>query len=252
MANKIETSSKNKKQRINLNQTYINLRVTRGELSLKFLMVKTNCMTTSHIYQWPLHLLTNQIAHQGFRIFNWLRLHITWLPHRLLKHHSQKTVLLRTPITQMILFNQGMLLQGSNHFLMTKFSNIITLSTITSQFNSNQGQNSTYFYEFLLFCTCVQDLSWETTLSLVQTQEFCVSLYHALQQELLSQWPWMQKISLFPRKHDQLLNIDYQQILYVPNMQVNRNENALIAPLPKTTSVHQSNHVQNVFAFHIN
>ena len=35
-------------------------------------------------------------------------------------------------------------------------------------------------------------------------------------------------------------------------MQVNRNENALIAPLPKTTSVHQSNHVQNVFAFHIN
>ena len=128
----------------------------------------------------------------------------------------------------------------------------ITLSTITSQFNSNQGQNSTYFYEFLLFCTCVQDLSWETTLSLVQTQEFCVSLYHALQQELLSQWPWMQKISLFPRKHDQLLNIDYQQILYVPNMQVNHNENALIAPLPKTTSVHQSNHVQNVFAFHIN
>jgi len=27
------------------------------------------------------------------------------------------TVLLRTPITQMIFFNQGMLLLGSNHFL---------------------------------------------------------------------------------------------------------------------------------------
>ena len=32
------------------------------------------------------------------------------------KHQSQTTVLLRTPITQMIFFNQGMLLLGSNHF----------------------------------------------------------------------------------------------------------------------------------------
>ena len=30
---------------------------------------------------------------------------------------SLTTVLLRTPITQMIFFNQGMLLLGSNHFL---------------------------------------------------------------------------------------------------------------------------------------
>jgi len=40
-----------------------------------------------------------------------------WLPHRLLKRQSLTTVLLRTPITQMIFFNQGMLLLGSNHFL---------------------------------------------------------------------------------------------------------------------------------------
>ena len=32
---------------------------------------------------------------------------------------SQTTVLLRTLITQMIFFNQGMLLLGSNHFLLT-------------------------------------------------------------------------------------------------------------------------------------
>ena len=40
-----------------------------------------------------------------------------WLPHRLSKCQSQTTVLQRTPITQMILFNQGTLLLGSNHFL---------------------------------------------------------------------------------------------------------------------------------------
>ena len=49
-------------------------------------------------------------------------------PHRLSKRQSLTTVLLRTPITQMIFFNQGMLLLGSNHFLisvycLTLFSN---------------------------------------------------------------------------------------------------------------------------------
>ena len=40
-----------------------------------------------------------------------------WLPHRLSKCQSLTTVLLRTPTTQMIFFNQGMLLLSSNHFL---------------------------------------------------------------------------------------------------------------------------------------
>ena len=35
-----------------------------------------------------------------------------WLPHRLSKHLSLTTVLLRTPITQMILFNQGMFISN--------------------------------------------------------------------------------------------------------------------------------------------
>ena len=34
-----------------------------------------------------------------------------WLPHRLSKRQSQTTVLLRTPITQMIFFNQGSFLK---------------------------------------------------------------------------------------------------------------------------------------------
>ena len=42
---------------------------------------------------------------------------VKWLPHRLSKRQSLTTVLLRTPITQMIFFNQGILLLGSNHFL---------------------------------------------------------------------------------------------------------------------------------------
>ena len=42
-----------------------------------------------------------------------------WHPHRLSKRQSLTTVLLRTPITQMIFFNQGMLLLGSNHLLIS-------------------------------------------------------------------------------------------------------------------------------------
>ena len=38
-------------------------------------------------------------------------------PHRFSKRQSPKAVLLRTSITQMIFFNQGMLLLGSNYFL---------------------------------------------------------------------------------------------------------------------------------------
>ena len=38
------------------------------------------------------------------------------------KRQSLTTVLLRTPITQMIFFNQGMLLLGSKHFLIFKGS----------------------------------------------------------------------------------------------------------------------------------
>ena len=46
---------------------------------------------------------------------------ISWLwrrlPHRLSNHQSATTVLLRTPITQMIFFNQIMLLLRLNYFL---------------------------------------------------------------------------------------------------------------------------------------
>ena len=68
------------------------------------------------LVSWKFYLLTNQIAHQGFCIFNSQRLW-RWLQRRLSKRQSQKTFLLRTPITQMTFFNQGMLLLGSNHFL---------------------------------------------------------------------------------------------------------------------------------------
>ena len=58
---------------------------------------------------------------------------VTWLwrrlPQRLSKRQSLTTVLLRTPITQIFVFNQGMLLLGSNHFLINVVSNI-TLFTV--------------------------------------------------------------------------------------------------------------------------
>ena len=40
-----------------------------------------------------------------------------WLAHRFSKRQSPTTVFLRTPVTQMIIFNRDMLLLGSNHFL---------------------------------------------------------------------------------------------------------------------------------------
>ena len=43
-----------------------------------------------------------------------------WLPHRFSKRRSLTTVLLRTPITQMIFFNQGMLLLVSNQFVVAR------------------------------------------------------------------------------------------------------------------------------------
>ena len=66
---------------------------------------------TSQVYQRLLYLLTDQIVHQGFLIFNWLK-SITWLwrwlPHGLSIRQSPTTVLLRTPVTQMIIFNQSL------------------------------------------------------------------------------------------------------------------------------------------------
>ena len=52
-----------------------------------------------------------------------------WLPHRLSKRQLLTTVLLRTPITQMIFFNQGMLLLGSHHILQAKRRNKINFIT---------------------------------------------------------------------------------------------------------------------------
>ena len=73
---------------------------------------KSSQPIASRVYQRLLYLLINQIADHGFWIFNWLKT-ITWLwrwlPHRLSKRQSQTTVLLRTSVTQMIIFNQGTL-----------------------------------------------------------------------------------------------------------------------------------------------
>ena len=51
--------------------------------------------------------------------------------HWLSKRKSTITVVLRTPITQMVFFNQGMLLLGSHHFLNYMF--IITSFSINSR-----------------------------------------------------------------------------------------------------------------------
>mgnify|MGYP000692386737 CR=1 FL=1 len=58
---------------------------------------------TSRIYQRPIKSLTGV-----FEFSTDSHYHLTLkIPHRLSKHQSLTTVLLRTPITQMIFFNQG-------------------------------------------------------------------------------------------------------------------------------------------------
>ena len=69
-----------------------------------------------------------------------------WLPHRLSKRQSLTTVLLRTPITQKIFFNQGMLLLSSNHFLIYWLSSLL-------QEVSSQNQTSNWFDLFNLICS---------------------------------------------------------------------------------------------------
>ena len=84
--------------------------------------ISAHFFTANHITQSPTATLSIDQSNRspGFLNFQptktitWLW---RWLPHRLSKRQSLTTVLLRTPITHMIFFNQGMLLLGSNHFL---------------------------------------------------------------------------------------------------------------------------------------
>ena len=74
----------------------------------------------------------------NFRLTNTTTWLWRWLPHRLSKRQSITTVLLRTPITQMIFFNQGMLLLGSNHFLI----NVNTFKVIEACLSSFSKKTS--------------------------------------------------------------------------------------------------------------
>ena len=69
---------------------------------------------SNDLSQWQWNHKTRSFFGFLVVVFSWLW---RWLVHRLLKHQSLTTVLFRTPINQMIYFNQGMLLLGSNHFL---------------------------------------------------------------------------------------------------------------------------------------
>ena len=98
---------------------------------LKKIIWVTGVLRRTVVYDWRFdnlcgsHLRGQVIVLVSWK-FNWLenfQLSKTvsclwrWLPHRLSKRQSQTTVLLRISITQIICFTQGMLLLGSNHFL---------------------------------------------------------------------------------------------------------------------------------------
>ena len=83
---------------------------------LSVLSSNNNLIEKDHLGNWSLEKDCCWLTHQGFWIGN-------WLPHRQLKCQSPAKILLRTPITQMIFFNQGLLLLGSSLY---SFSNNVT------------------------------------------------------------------------------------------------------------------------------
>ena len=60
--------------------------------------------TNGYSIYWPIRSLT-RVLEFSIKTISWLW---RWLPHRLSKRQSQKGVLFRAPLTQMIFFNQGM------------------------------------------------------------------------------------------------------------------------------------------------
>ena len=101
---------------------------------------------------------------KGFWIFTWLW---RWLPHRLSKRQSLTTVLLWTPITQMIFFNQGMLLLGSNHFLISRVVPLASSNLHKKELNNYEKRM------FLVLCPLIYLIE-------SHTQELASYRIHAL------------------------------------------------------------------------
>ena len=113
---------------------------------------------TLSIYQRLLYLPTNQIAHQGFWIFNWLTLPLDSEDGFRIGcrnvSHKQQSLILRTPLTQMIFFNQGTFLL-LEHFCLLSKPHFAKLSGSRQRFISNEKLSlkdsvfSTYYFFWL-------------------------------------------------------------------------------------------------------
>ena len=74
--------------------------------------ISTHVFTANHITHLPTATLSTDQSNRSpgflnFQLSNTATWLWRWIPHRLLKRQSLTTVLHRTPITQMIFFNQG-------------------------------------------------------------------------------------------------------------------------------------------------
>ena len=69
------------------------------------------------------------LRHNNFQLTKTITWLWRWLPYRLSQRQSLTTVLLRTPITQMIFYNKGImtLLLGSNLFLICQFHIVVVV-----------------------------------------------------------------------------------------------------------------------------
>ena len=102
----------------------------------------TNNTKQPSINTWYTHSFQFAVLLHEIHVFPWLKMIWRWLPHRLSQRQLPTTVSLRTPITQMIIFNQGMLLHTtSNHFLTYVFHHIYIYICL---YPSSTGLSSTH------------------------------------------------------------------------------------------------------------
>ena len=88
-----------------------------------------------------------------------------WLPHRLSKCQSPTTVLLRTPVTQMITFNQGMLSLGSNHFRININCITVIITLDSTEKIKTEKKMTTKQYEESFFHQCCKKMATNTVMA---------------------------------------------------------------------------------------
>ena len=107
--------------------------------------ISAHVFTANHITYLPTATLSTDQSNRSpgflnFQLTNtntWLW---RWLPHRLSKRQSLTTVLLRTPITQMIFFNEGMNWSSVSSIVLVTLKDWLILTNKLNYTHTNVGE----------------------------------------------------------------------------------------------------------------